>query len=556
MNNRIEVNPCVFPQEESDCFPSKFVRTFSNSILDSQSSLCSGIPSFLIFRPLAPNVSVPRIKCRDSIPRCGNCKSYLSPFISVNVQSRFWRCPVCGGKNSLIHFSPLYDFKVVYDRKEMHEIVYDIVISNDKSIKCSRSFIFVIDENLLISKTNSKEKMIECIKSIKSVIKPNDKICCILFSSIITIVNFKRKCLKSFVDCDISFCKQDDSFFVNAEDALEILIGILENVFIKEERNAIPFTAVMWGCKLIGKKGGKMILFSSGRCSERIEPMHKVLLENAISLNIFRYAPILELEKCAEQTGGVSRSFGQIDSLISLFTVSTAWNANSFLRISNGYEITKIMGPGSQALNEIYTYPILTSEQSVIYEFKQNSSSNNFFFQFAFRFFDDENNNFIRIINGKLPCTSIIQFPIDESALALYILRKKIYEPIETTFYSKISFLKDALPSSLPNFPILLYNGKFKSQNFMKSTCIERFAISVFPFKMILNNKAFEILYSSDMIIIYPEPNISEKELIKSSLRYFGFSELIFYTPANESEFQDMFNSSSSKESIQWYSLI
>lgn len=526
---------------ETAVVPAQFARA-------GAASAPGGVAPFIAFRPLPPAHEAQRCRARLPRPRCAACKAYMSPFAGISEEGRFWRCPLCGAK------SPLpADPRA---RPETRALVCDIAAGRG----AARAFAVVVDENLLVSGSRARERMLECARAVERAVGPRDRLCCVIFGAAIAVVDFARARMEAFVGCGTECCRAGDGAFGVGRAGAAAVVRALADARVAGERGAAPLTACAWACELLGRCGGRVVLFSSGRCDECDGgALARRVAAGAVSLSVFRSAPVHALEACAAASGGAARPFGPVEPVAALFAAATAWGASSALRVSRGFEVAGVLGPCARAESGVASFPVLTGEQAVIYEIRENGEErvgSEFFFQLAFRFTDDEGLVWTRIVNGRMPCTSVIQFPVDEAALALYMLRKRNYEVAEKGFFERIGALKEKMPSALRKMPVLLYNGRLMSRSFIGSTCVERFEMSIFPFDMEVEKRKFEVLFSSDAVIVFPEPNGKEKESIVKMIRDLGFAELAFYSPANEVEFQDMFIACSEKESVEWYSSI
>ncbi|OHS99144.1 hypothetical protein TRFO_34504 [Tritrichomonas foetus] len=576
----------VFPPEIYDTIPSDFIRIPAYSMPSTTATdVAQQFSSFIALKILAKNVTVPIINCRrGDLPRCGTCKAYLSPFVVVNREYHSWRCPLCGHLNSTIMFTSIWDMTQKFDRPELQNLVYDILpptnycYINGKH----RVFLFVVDEWLLSRKSKSYQIMIDQLEAVKKVIKKDDYIGLITYSSSVTLVDLNSSKSQSFMDFEPELFLKNDSFFVTAEIGFENLIKTIKSFgHTKEFQRTLTFTALEWACHVMRKFGGRLLLFSSGRVREDDETqairnsdaanvysdinIFKTIRNRSISISLFKSSPIRQIENWAFNTGGIVCPFGQTSSLCGLFSVDSVWDCSMSFRTSTNVKNLAIYGNCSLLDNGVFVFPIATSEQSYIFELEtivpsigssdplqQGGVNQDFHFQFALRFTDDNGMRKLRIINGKMPFTDIIRFPIDEAAISLFLMRKRFAESRELIFNSRVELSKNLLTPNT-KLPQLIYGGTISDSPFLNDVTVERFAMSILKTTVDFgNDRKLSVVWTSSMIILFPQPTAQEMEAIANATHQMGISPMPFFSPKNESEFESMVDDDI--EAKRWYS--
>lgn len=553
----ISVDSNVFPPEVSDSIPREFVRCASYSVPRTiASEVVQKIPTFLSFRPLAPGSDVPVIDCRrGDYPKCSSCQAFLSPFCVVNTQVRSWRCPICGHLNSTIHFTSMFDMRVnVTDRQELHHLVYDCLPpKNMLALRGqARVFMFVVDEQLLDPDNPNFSILIQHIESIGKVARDKDQLGLITFGSSVTLVDLNARRGNSFAEFEPSLLNpRKDDWFVTADTGINAIKTCLTALARKPPHGSCVFQAMQWAVDRMRRRGGRLILFTSGTCTDPELPLFDKIWQTAVSVNVFKSSGSLPvIEDWASKTGGIVKSFVSKESLTSLFDTATAWDASSCLRVPPNLKIVKRLGSLFYK-DQVEIYPVVMSTQSVMYELRSESlGTGDCCFQLAFRYLDDEGVRKVRVINGKVPYTDIVKLPIDEAALALFLGRTKALEPAEM-FTSRV-ILTRSLRSSEWKLPSLLYNVWTGDNDFLMTCSVERFALSVFVTRMSLFGKSFQVLFAQDVTIVYPKANEDEEEAIKSAMARLGVPFERFWYPEPESEFMSMIPSDAEAE--RWYS--
>ena len=159
-----------------------------------------------------------------------------------------------------------------------------------------------------------------------------------------------------------------------------------------------------------------------------------MIQSRSISISLFKAGPLRTVENWAIRTGGIIAPLGQTPPLLNLFIVETAWNSALSIRTSTNVKKTAIYGNGWVLDNGVFQFPVATSQQSYVFELETTTPAHvqskdgipdNFYFQFAIRFTDDNGLRKIRIINGMLPFSDVLKFPLDEAAISLFLLRKR-----------------------------------------------------------------------------------------------------------------------------------
>ncbi|KAK8893973.1 hypothetical protein M9Y10_022403 [Tritrichomonas musculus] len=592
----IDFNPSAFPPEVHDSIPDDFIRIASYAMPNTTATNVSQqFSSFLILKLFSKKQTIPLINCkRGDVPRCGTCKAYLSPFVKVDKENRCWRCPLCGHLNSVIMFNSIYDMKVVFDRPELHSLAFDLqppkemLYLNGKH----RVFLFMIDEWLLSSKTTSYQTMLKQLDDIGQVIRPTDLIGLIIYSSTVTIVNLREMKSQSFIEFEPEIFLNEKDFFVPASEGFENLkTSVKSFIHSREFYQTILYSAILWSCHLMHKIGGRLLIFSSGRNNyygkddnfaniedffvneknkEQKIDIFNILRNRSISVSLFKVGPLRQVEEWATKTGGLILPFGQSPGLLSLFVLETAWDAALSVRTSTNVQTVAVYGNGSTLKNGVYLFPLVKSDQSYIFELATKVPANVsnragrgdcFFFQFAVRFTDDEGLRKIRVINGMMPFTDVLRFPVDEAAISLFLLRKRFNESLEKVFNSRVELSKQLVMTDSPvksQLPVLLYGGTILDSQFLNNVTVERFALAILRTKFVFENSSsgekreFEVVWAHSMTICYPQPSEEERRVITDSALKLGIAPMSFFTPKDRPEFESMVDNE--REAKRWYS--
>jgi hypothetical protein len=548
---KVTVDPHVLAPELLDSIPIDFVRCGSYGIVNSAScNLAESFPPFVAIRPLAPGQSLPVIDCsHGDYPRCGTCHAFLYPFCQVNPVQRSWRCALCTHLNSTIHFTSLFDMRVkITDRPELHHICYDLLPPPEaKAIRGqARVFMFVVDETLI-----SSEALADAIASSLRWGKPTDRIGLISFAGSVTIFDLNSGRGRAFGEFDPSLFPQVKTapVFVNAESCAPVLLSALKSLRPGLNGNALG-QALEWAALLMSGFGGRLVLFTGGRCLAPPADLLQRFQDDSISLSVFRTDALPALEKWAELTGGIVCPFRQVHSLCSLFAVESAWDASASFRCSPGVKVTKVLGKLSLLANDVALFPVITSAESVMYELRSEANFGNFHFQFAIRFTDDNGVRRVRVINGRLPFVDVIKLPIDDSAMALFLNRKRMCEQQEELFFSRVSLSKGVFGAS-SLFHVAAYVGSLQDRNFLLGTSVEAFGLSVFCTTVELNGAAFRVVWAPGVTIVYPAVNREQEQAIWAAAHHFGLNMAVIMCPASEAEFLSM--TGNDAQASQWY---
>lgn len=591
MTCTVDFNPSVFPPETNENIPDDFIRMASYSMPNTTATEVSQqFSSFVILKLFSKKQTIPLFNCkRGDVPRCGTCRAYLSPFVKVDKEYRCWRCPLCGHLNSTIMFTSIYDMRIETDRPEMHSLVYDIqppkemLFINGKH----RVFLFMIDEWLLSFKSTSYETMLKQLDDIEKVIRPTDLIGLIIYSSTVTLVDLQNMKSQSFIEYEPSLFLKLKEFFVPASKYFENLKTCVKSFgHSKEFNQTVLYTSILWATSLMKKIGGRLLIFSSGRNNyygfdsdefetneevnmraeknERKVDILKILHNNSISVSLFKVGPLRQVEEWVSKTGGVLAPFGQVPSLLRLFVLETAWDTALSIRTSNNVENVAIYGNGSKLENGVFLFPCCMSDQCYVFEMmtKQSGTPQNFCFQFAVRFTDDNGLRRIRIVNGMTPFTDVIKFPIDEAAISLFMLRKRFMEGRERIFNSRVQLTRQLVMPSQSHLPLLLFGGTIMDSDFINNASIERYALAIFKTKFTFSTKneadnkeeikVVDVVWTHGLTIAYPEPNEIEKRAITDTALQMGIAPMNFFTPKDIPEFESMVNNE--REAARWYS--
>lgn len=571
----VEVSPRVFPPIIDESVPYQFLRLGSFSMPNSPANqIQSSVPPFLFFRPLPPDVNIPLIDCRKGdFPKCSSCKALLSPFVKLSEDSRSFRCPMCAHLNSTLHFTPNSVInQFIPDRQELHNLVYDVM--PPKHFLCitgeSRVFFLIIDESLLIDNTNSLQILNFQINELIKIVNPEDKIGLITYGTSATVYSLSSNKSYAYSEFDPSIMIDNNPFVMPAKDGMYMIKKILETRAINKEVKFVSANlAVQWGLQCLKRLGGKAILFTSGKISDEPVSLLEIFIQRSVSLSIFKKSAVLEFEKIAQKTGGTISQFGQTESLLSLFTLPTAWDAMCTLRTSPNVEVLSVMGAVTyhSKYRNIIKFPIINSSQSIVFDLNVKDPANPFigeqsvmepatqfaYFQISFRFTDDKGLRKIRVINGRVPFTDFVKGPIDEAAYSLYLLRKRIIEKNEHLFNSRVYNTKK-IRSEGSALPILLYSGTAKDRYNLYNTSIERFALSVLVTNVKLNKKKYLLIWSPSLLLIYPKPNEDELNALHLVSSKFGLPNLKEFFPNTQEEFLSFITSDHDAE--QWYNSV
>ena len=558
MECTLTFEPHVFPPENYETIPSDFIRIPSFSFPSSTATEVSRqFSSFISLKLFSQNTKVPVINCRrGDVPRCGTCQSYLSPFVNVSEEYRSWRCPLCGHLNSTIMFTSLYDMKLSFDRQELHNLVYDILPPKRLCFITGkpRVFLFIVDEWLL-STNGSYERMMKAFDSVEKVIKKDDLIGLIVFSSAVTLVDLTNSASQAFSEFEPETFINEQNFFVRAEVGFKNLVNCIKSLgHQKQFLQTLTYSALQWAVHLMKGLGGRILMFTSGRCTEEPLDLLNILHKRSISISLFKTAPIRVLENWAMHTGGFTRSFGELSSLAGIFRVQTAWDTALSIRLSSETKCTSIYGNGMILDNGVFSFPIATSEQSYFFEIKTDIPSiKNFYFQFAIRFTDNMGTRIIRIVNGMVPFTDIVRFPIDEAAISMFLLRKRYYESNEKLFNSRVELTKNLVTQGT-KLPELIYGGTLCDCPFLNDVTVERFAMSIFTTEADFGHRKLLLVWTPSMIIAYPEPTDEEQDAILRATWKMGIIPNVIFSAKSQKDFESMVNNE--RESKRWYSEI
>lgn len=532
----INIDPHIFPPPRGDNFPNEFVRVAGNSI--SSCSIPSNpnyYPSFLTIRPIPPNVNIPCIDCRrDGFPRCGTCKGYLSPFVFVSKESQpYWRCPLCGHVSSCIHFTGNYDMTIRTDRAELHTLVYDCIPPREMEFRIGQSmvFAFVIDENLLRPNVEYYQELYHEIENLKNVVQDTDQICLITYSGTVTIYDLNTKIGTSFSEFDTNLYhnKLRKKTLINAKIGLPNLLKVISCIsanqashFPEKMRFISLYTALRYLNEALLGYGGKALLFTTGQATDSFFDSLLQFEIHSISLSVFKTNSNTIIEKWAQVTNGYIAPLNSPSLLQSLFTIPTCWDACLSLRTSSGATISSLMGGATINKNQAIVFPIIDQSQALTVELQcRMPLGQKFFFQFAFRFTDDKGVRKYRIINGTLPITMGLEPPIDEAAYSQYLLKKLYYEVDRGKFDQRIRFLTNLANNITPNgMPVLLASGKDWMVTF--NSAVERLCMTVYPLSLKINETEFHLIFTINIIIIYPQPTDEQQQAIVQALTSLG----------------------------------
>lgn len=550
-----EIDKDVFYQLKSDTIPQNFIRSASIHIPKNfELYNFENLPSFLHYRPLPPSETPIKVNCQSGdIPRCQRCQSYLSPFVKINKERHAWRCPMCGTINSTIHFTPIFDMNIdKQDRLELHHLVYDI-IAPEKYLERngqSRCFLFVIEENLIISKSKLYSQMMTMLENASTHFKEGDKIGLISFSMSVTLHYLDSSKAESFPEFDTELVPK----LPNLVDAIKYTSNFLTSVKSRQNTNkndnSSVFTALQWALHVLKGYGGRIFLFSSGRSTESFIDLQNLFETTSASLSIFEQIPNTQLGSLALNTGGyVSHLFDEA-LLISLLNVKTAWDCSTVFRYDERICKCGTLLGGFLANNTTIRHPVIDESMSVTIPlcFKKGTEGD-FTFQFATRFTSDDGKRVIRIVNGMMPVTDFVPMPYDISAIALYLLRLRARGVLtEKEFINRVVMIRNN--SSIP-ISFLLYSGMTSDRSMICSSSVERFAMTCLITKLIIKGQTFSVLWTTKKIVVFPKPDESYTHYFKEISEKYGLITSSLYSPSNEEEFNSILRSQ--EEADQWY---
>lgn len=582
MQPTIYYSPSAFPPVNYESLPSDFIRVASGSIANSTATEVSQqFSSFLILNLFSKNQTVPLINCkRGDLSRCGTCNAFLSPFVQVNGDYRCWRCPLCRHINSTIMFTSLYDMTVAFDRPELHSLVYDIQPPKELLFVNGRhrAFLFMIDEWILSNKSTSFNSLLSQLDAVEKVIRPTDLISLIIYSETITLFDLKQMKARSFLDFDPSLYPHAANYYVTAEEGFVNLKKSIKSFgHNKEFTHTKVYPSILWACHLMKKIGGRLLLFSTGRNTfteneenEQItKDLFKLIQSRSISISLFKAGPLRTVENWAIRTGGIIAPLGQTPPLLNLFIVETAWNSALSIRTSTNVKNTAIYGNGWVLDNGVFQFPVATSQQSYVFELETTTPAHvqskdgipdNFYFQFAIRFTDDNGLRKIRIINGMLPFSDVLKFPLDEAAISLFLLRKRIAESREKTFNSRVVLTRNLIdPNATSQLPILLYGGTIMDSQFLNDVSVQRFVLAIHRTQFVFpspdsndQKRVLTVLWTHSLTVVWPQPTPEEQQIITDAAFELGIAPTSFFTPKDHLEFESMVNND--REAKRWYS--
>lgn len=509
----VESHPFIHMVDPNETVPSKFCRTpFRNGYFPRTADpfALNEMAAFIHFRPFAPNTDLPQIDCRrSSLPRCSHCKAYLSPFVAITRDKQAWRCPFCHRLNSVIHFTGTFDMTTKSDRPELHQLVYDIILPKKYYAITSqhRSYIFIVDENSLIDE--NYEQTYSLIESAKSFVKPTDTISILTYGGSTTIFNLQNSSSISYPEFDLEIAKLPKHCAI--EDKFDSILTFLKASKQKHGKIASNLEdALMWACELMQNSGGRAILLTSGGEIQNFQPIVEKMMKTMMSLNIMSIDESPSLERLALQTGGQFSLYSNLAFIQSMFDLPAAWDASSFLRLpADIANVISVMG--SCYVNEtgVVLHPVIDQTSCVTYSLSVTSKeATEFPFQFAFRFTTDDGERRIRIINGKFGITDFVQPCLDEPSIALFFLRRFSNESNEYFLQQRAKFIaKHIQPGSIIPRMLNAVNEYKMNKSLIVSSSVERFAYSVLPAKLKLNDEVCTAIWAYNRIVISPKPS-------------------------------------------------
>ena len=558
-NFQININSeLCYKQYDPNIFPIGFVRSASHFISKSpEPTSFQHLPAFLHFRPIPPSITPYRIDCRrGDMPRCATCQYYLSPFINVNKEQHSWRCPLCNRLNSVAKFTPDCDMVIKTDREELHHLVYDIIPPKQYEAigGNARSFCFVIDEDLLNNNIKYLDATLLQIESIKECFKDNDLISLITFSGSVTLYDIAAKKATSFPEFDPFLIDKRIIYQRNAIQYYDNFLCCLKSAANNRRNSPCSlYSALKAAATIMGGYGGKVILFSTGRITDaKDEDILALFRKRMLSLNVFKHAPLHDIEAIAYKTGGYASVFGNTELLKSLFTIPTAWDAATSLRVPKNCSIAFVDGNCSINENNCLIHPIIDQSSSITFGISiPTSSIGDFIFQFSFRFTNDNGERLIRIVNGKMMYADFFPRQLDNPSLALFLLRRRCEENNERNFISRAISCRKFIDGETSYFPLILYQGSSQDRSLAKTASVERFAMSTLPTEIIVSGRKFNVLWAASKLVVYPEPDESRKKAFDFATNFFGFLQMPIVYPKNDHEFLNY--TSEIQESNRWF---
>jgi len=542
---------------EGSCIPTSFVRTASPYMIKNFSNNKKPlIEPFLHFRPLPPGIKPEMIDCRrGDFPRCSTCQAYLSPFVQVKAEHKTWRCSLCGHLNSTIHFTSLYDMRVdVVDRPELHHLVYDVVPPQKfTSITGnSRIYLFIIEEELLSTKTAYFDMILETISSLEPLIKNNDMVGLITYRGSVAIYDISNRTCNSYCEYDPSQLRKGQNFLVSSKIHFESFLLCLKSAKNSQMHSYSALNgALNWASEILNGYGGRVILLSTGRASDDYFDHFPNFQKRMISLSYFKIFPNPEIESLCMKTGGYVAPISNIVTMQNLFSLNSGWDSATYLRVNNGIECSGVYGNCSTLENGTVIHPVVDETQSITYSLSiMDHQIQIMFFQFAFRFTDNNEKRLIRVVNGKMNVADFLPTPLDDASIALYYLRKRSFVKNESIFLENLAILRQYC-SSNSKMPKFIHTGYTQDIFFIQSASVERFDFSVYPFILSNSGQNYYLLWTTTKLVVFPKPSTDVVNMIRQYSLSLGFGDISLYIIEKEEEFNGIMGTDS--EANRWF---
>jgi hypothetical protein len=491
-------------------------------------------------------VEVPTINCTyGDHTRCGTCGAYLSPFVQVNARGKSFNCPLCKHLNPTIHFTTYFDMTVgVTDRPEMHHLAFDIIPPRELQSpnRPPRTFLFLVDLSLIESGAASFRSIRSQFAKIEGIAQPGDQLGIMAFGESVWIADMTSRTVKTLPRIE-PVELLDMAPFAPFETSFPLIRRVLKIWHgTDKSQKHFMYAGLKWAISVLAARGGRLILFSSGKATDAEVDLYGDFVANNISLTIFRETAMPALDLSAAMTGGIAASLGQTAALSSLFLKTPAWFGTARLKLSNGFSVTS----GNEFL-----LPVLNNSQSLIFELGAESTENSqVIFQLAVDYVDEEGRGKTRVVNGRIPVARGFSGGIDEAAFALYLARKRAYQNDDTLFREQVAIARRIVGESAV-FPHFLFAGTVRDFAFIASCSVERFALTVLPSMVEIGERTFRVLWWVDATIVFPKPEEDDCQAIATIGLSHGALIAVFFFPESEAEFDRV--QSERRAAVPWY---
>jgi hypothetical protein len=330
-------------------------------------------------------------------------------------------------------------------------------------------------------------------------------------------------------------------FFAPASVAFGSILSLLNSfAHTKTEMPLCLYTALQWATALLDNVGGRIILFTSGKATDPVLDLLGALFTSLASLSVFKRGSLNPIDQWSQMTGGFLGTLSQTSAMCDLFECETAWYGSAMLRMTPGFRVNGVYGPGGILEKGQVLVPQLTPSQSILFEVvADDPDKTDLVFQLAFRHFNDKGVLKMRIVNGQIPIVQEVEPPLDEAALALYIGRKRVYEQQEICFNQRVGIAKRFLHENSA-LPMLLFAGSVRDPGFLVSASVERFALSVLVTEVKIEDKLFQVVWDTETTIVYPKLEETGEKVLKETAKKLGVELATFFYPDSEEEFRGM----------------